>query len=99
MVKWPHPDGRVTVERIDIKGEMVTVGQNHLQYVHPLLAFFSYSHLKPPLAEVSAHFHSLAHWIALTLYDGTERGHGQTTIAMQRLLEAKDAAVRARLYE
>jgi hypothetical protein len=63
--------------------------------MHPateaLLAFFSYEHLPPHLAEVSAPFCVLALQVADTL-EGAE-----ATTCLRKLLEAKDCAVRARL--
>jgi hypothetical protein len=58
------------------------------------LQFFAYGHLPPHLAEVSGEFHMLAHRLVNTLPRNPER-----TVALRKLLEAKDAAVRARLYQ
>jgi hypothetical protein len=57
-----------------------------------LLQFFAYDHLPPHLQQVSRQFYTLAHWIAAELPDDPE-----STTALRRLLEAKDAAVRSRL--
>ncbi|MFC6153644.1 hypothetical protein [Nocardioides yefusunii] len=54
-----------------------------------LLDFFEFEHLPPHLAKVSEKFHDLAHDVAATL-DGPE-----ATVAVRKLLEAKDCAVRA----
>lgn len=54
--------------------------------------FFAYEHLPPHLAEVSRPFGELAKTIVATLPRNPER-----TVALRKLLEAKDAAVRARL--
>ena len=54
--------------------------------------FFGYAHLPPHLAEVSKPFADLADVIVGTLPRNPER-----TVALRKLLEAKDAAVRARL--
>lgn len=54
-----------------------------------LLPFFSYEHLPPHLAKVSQRFHDLAHELAA----GPD--NPETTVALRKLLEAKDAAVRA----
>lgn len=54
--------------------------------------FFAYEHLPPHLAEVSKPFAELAAVIVTTLPRNPER-----TVALRKLLEAKDAAVRARL--
>lgn len=56
-----------------------------------ILQFFSYDHLPKHLAEVSAPFGELAERI-MTLPRNPER-----TVALRKLLEAKDAAVRALL--
>jgi hypothetical protein len=59
-----------------------------------MLQFFSYQHLKPELAEISKQFSDLAHWIDATLPSNPER-----TVALRKLLEAKDAGVRAKLFK
>lgn len=56
------------------------------------LQFFSYAHLPEHLQEISRKFHELAHWINTSLPDNPQR-----SVALQKLLESKDAAVRARL--
>jgi len=60
----------------------------------PILQFFAYEHLPPHLAEVSRSFAELAGVIVGGLPRNPER-----TVALRKLLEAKDAAVRARLYK
>jgi hypothetical protein len=55
------------------------------------MQFFAYAHLPPELAEVSKDFYALAQ-ITAELPRNPER-----TVALRKLLEAKDAAVRARL--
>lgn len=59
----------------------------------PLLKYFSYSHLPAHLQEVSKQFSLLADFIVSNMENGPER-----TVALRKLLEAKDAAVRAKLY-
>jgi hypothetical protein len=58
-----------------------------------MLQFFEYEHLPPHLREVSAPFGDLARKIVADLPPNAER-----TTALRKLLEAKDCAVRARLY-
>jgi hypothetical protein len=60
----------------------------------PLLQFFEYAHLPPHLAQISEEFYKLAHWIAEALPRNPER-----TVALRKLLEAKDCAVRAKLFK
>ena len=55
-----------------------------------ILQFFKWEHLKPELQAVSRPFGELAERIAETLPRNPER-----TVALRKLLEAKDAAVRA----
>lgn len=62
--------------------------------MEPILQFFAYDHLPEHLREVSATFSMVAHRILLTLPRNPER-----TVALRKLLEAKDAAVRARLFK
>lgn len=58
----------------------------------PILQFFTHAHLPPALAAVSRPFCELAEHICLTLPRNAER-----TVALRKLLEAKDAGVRAHL--
>lgn len=64
--------------------------------MHPatehVLKFFSYTHLPEKLQAVSKLFAELAKIIAERTPDSPE-----TTVALRKLLEAKDAAVRAAL--
>lgn len=59
-----------------------------------ILQFFAYAHLPPALRDISKQFHDLAHWIAEELPQNPER-----TVALRKLLEAKDAGVRAQIYK
>jgi hypothetical protein len=58
-----------------------------------MLRWFEYSHLPEHLQSVSKPFGELATMIAATIDSGPER-----TVALRKLLEAKDAAVRAKLH-
>ena len=60
--------------------------------VDPILKFFAYDHLPQPLKDTSSFFCDLAEWMVRTLPRNAER-----TVALRKLLEAKDAAVRANL--
>lgn len=60
--------------------------------VDPILRFFHYAHLPPKLQVASQPFCDLAQHIIMTLPRNAER-----TVALRKLLEAKDAAVRANL--
>lgn len=65
--------------------------------MHPsttaILRYFEYAHLPPRLRDVSNPFCELAHELARNEgLDGPE-----LTVALRKLLEAKDAAVRAAL--
>lgn len=59
-----------------------------------LLQFFKYGHLPAHLQEISRPFGDLAEKIAETLPRNPER-----TVALRKLLEAKDCAVRAQLFK
>jgi hypothetical protein len=61
--------------------------------VDPMLQWFQYDHLPEQLKAVSRQFAILAQWIELQLPRNPER-----TVALRKLLEAKDCAVRARIY-
>ena len=58
-----------------------------------ILQFFAYEHLPPHLQEVSKQFYFTAHSIAL-LPENAEKH-----MALRKLLEAKDAAVRAVIHK
>lgn len=58
----------------------------------PILRYFDFTHLGSPLSEVSQLFYELAQDLELTLPAGAEK-----STALRKLLEAKDAAVRAAL--
>lgn len=58
----------------------------------PIMQFFKYEHLKEELRAVSKPFATLAFEVHGNLPPNEERG-----VALRKLLEAKDAAVRAHL--
>lgn len=60
----------------------------------PILQFFAYEHLPERLQAVSAPFGELAEDIVEKLPRNAER-----SVALRKLLEAKDAAVRALLFK
>lgn len=55
----------------------------------PIMQFFTYSHLPKPLRDVSEPFSELALHVVMTLPRNAERA-----VALRKLLEAKDCAVR-----
>lgn len=59
-----------------------------------MLQFFAYSHLPEHLQDVSAPFHQLARAILVNIPNNSER-----TMALRKLLEAKDCAVRAKVFQ
>ena len=61
--------------------------------VQAILQFFAWSHLPSRLQVVSQPFGQLAEKIA----DGPQ--NAETTVALRKLLEAKDAAVRATIFQ
>ena len=59
---------------------------------HPIGQFFKYEHLPAHLREVSKPFSDLANTILETTV-----GSAEQSVALRKLLESKDAAVRAKL--
>ena len=59
-----------------------------------IFQFFAFSHLPPHLQAVSTPFGELANYMIHELPDNPERD-----VCLRKLLEAKDAAVRARLFQ
>lgn len=55
-----------------------------------MLKWFACDHLPDHLKEVSSKFKDVANYIALMIPEGPER-----TVALRKLLESKDAAVRS----
>jgi hypothetical protein len=62
------------------------------EHREPLLQFFTFAHLPPALQSISEEFCKLAYWVEQELPPNAER-----RVALRKLLEAKDCAVRARL--
>lgn len=60
----------------------------------PMIQFFAYEHLPPHLQEHSKPFFALAEHLIATLPRNPER-----TTALRKLLEGKDAAVRAAIFK
>ena len=58
-----------------------------------MLKWFAYEHLPGHLQAVPAEFCHLATWMLSNLESGSER-----TVALRKLLEAMDAAVRAKVH-
>lgn len=56
----------------------------------PIMQFFAYGHLPPDMQAISRMFASVAESVVSTLPRNAER-----SVALRKLLEAKDAAVRA----
>jgi len=61
----------------------------------PILRFFEYEHLPPKLLKISTPFWALAHTVADNAPCGTTIF--ETEMALRKLLEAKDCAVRAQI--
>lgn len=65
-----------------------------MAYQDRMQQFFEYSHLPEHLQKVSKPFGELADYIVYNLPENAER-----TVALRKLLEAKDCAVRAVVYK
>jgi len=62
----------------------------------PLLKYFEFDHLPPHLQRISRPFKKLAYFLSDNIYAGNA-GNEETNMALRKLLEAKDCAVRAAL--
>lgn len=60
----------------------------------PILQFFDYEHLPAHLQEISKPFGEVGYGVVDSLQRNPER-----TVALRKLLEAKDAAVRSAIYK
>ena len=74
----------------------MTFSKEELDKLNPavahLLKFFAYGHLPPHLQEISKPFCDLAELMVRSLPSNAE-----LTVALRKLLESKDAAVRTKL--
>lgn len=59
-----------------------------------IMNFFNFEHLPQHLAVVSERYYELALWINKNLPDCEEKN-----VALRKLLESKDCAVRSKVYE
>ena len=66
--------------------------ENNQADIDPIMKFFAYEHLPEKLQAISKPFCSLAEHIVATIPRSAER-----TVALRKLLESKDAGVRAAL--
>ena len=71
----------------DTVGEMA-----ELQPINPIMKFFAYGHLPENLKAVSKPYSDMAEHLDGVLPDSAEK-----SVALRKLLESKDAAVRAAL--
>lgn len=60
--------------------------------VDPIMQYFSYEHLPERLQTISKPFCDMATWMVATIPQNPER-----SVALRKVMEAKDAAVRAYL--
>lgn len=60
--------------------------------INHMMRYFDFKHLPTHLQPISEKFFDMATWLDLCLVDGPEK-----TVAIRKLLEAKDCAVRANI--
>jgi len=96
---WPEPEKETLqihrhteTERAAVTAMLKSKRKFHM--TDRMLQFFEYGHLPDKLKEVSQPFGVLARMICETLPSNPER-----TVALRKLLEAKDCAVRALIYK
>lgn len=91
--KQPNPPEKKIPPNPVIKKQPIQKTQLNL-VSEPILQFFTFSHLPPALQEISKCFAALANDLVSALPKNPER-----STALRKILEAKDAAVRAYLYK
>ena len=89
-----YSDGYQSYSPKDVFEEGYTLVEEAKLTDEPMLQFFTWEHLPYALAVVSKPFGQLAHRMVATLERNPER-----TVALRKLLEAKDCAVRALIYK
>lgn len=70
--------------------------QAKAEEAEPIMQFFRYEHLPPHLQEIAKHFAYLAREL---VYEGKLPRNAERSVMLRKLLEAKDAAVRAAVAE
>lgn len=86
----PHP-----AEFVDKGKHNATMHLDQKVQKHePMLQFFEFAHLPPHLQTVSVKFYETAQSLVALTPHNPER-----TVALRKLLEAKDCAVRALIYK
>ena len=86
-----------TIDEEDEAEELVFVSpveKGEMKMDEPIMQFFAYAHLPEKLQAISKPFGELAQHVVTSLPRNPER-----TVALRKLLEAKDAAVRANLFK
>jgi hypothetical protein len=80
---------------LNARRERIAAISNRKEFMtEPIMQFFAYEHLPAHLQEASKPFGELAKLIVDSLPRNPER-----TVALRKLLESKDAAVRAKLFK
>lgn len=74
--------------------EMINLTAEEIEAQEPMLQFFAYQHLPINLQLISKPFCELAYRLVHSLTRNPER-----TVALRKLLESKDCAIRAAIYK
>jgi hypothetical protein len=96
-IPWPSKgfdEADDELPEISQPGEIAAGGDAMIEHGDAMLQFFAWEHLPLHLQEVSKHFMGIANMMVGSLPRNPERSAG-----LRKLLEAKDCAVRARLYK
>ena len=71
----------------------MTISKAEAEKIYPILKYFSYDHLPAHLQEISRSVSLLAYRMSMVI----EGDKQQVEVGLQKLLEAKDCFVRAKL--
>ena len=91
LIHWPGEPGEVVDDMLTGK-RLHGAFKGEREPDEHIMQFFAHTHLPPALAEISRPFSEMARRLIRTTPRNPER-----TVALRKLLEAKDAAVRASL--
>lgn len=93
--KYPDPKMEKLLEQRPLD-QQTPAASDHHRAISDVVGYFKSDHLPASLAEISRHFEALAKYVdRIPVNCGVAAG--QRAIAIQKLLEAKDCAVRAAL--